>query len=338
MTMTRKPLNPIPVAQFLHRLERSGPARACLLFGEEPRLAAEARDALVRLAEKNGGRRVRMDGAELAEAPPPSGGGLFGGGFLLLEVVSHGKPPDAVAAAMRRAAENIRGPDRLLLRIHDIDSRQEKSAWLADIGGACEVCVRAMRPAAREIAEWIRRWLKAAGRDGAMAEEDILALARHVEGNLGAARQVVEKLLLADADSRLDFSAALRALVDGARFTVFDLADAALAADTARALRILRALREERTADELILWALSDAAQGVLTAKRGGSPKAWGRRLEAVRRAARGCDEGRAAALLRLAARADRINKGAEPGDRESVLGELTAELSALAGGAGVVV
>ena len=336
--MTRKPLSPVSVMQFLHRLERGGAARACLLFGEEPRLAAEARDALVALAEKDGGRRVRMDGAELAEGPPPSGGGLFGGGFLLLEVVSHGKPPDAAAAAMRRAAQNTRAPDRLLLRIHDIDARQEKSAWLAEIGGACEVCVRAMRPPAREIAEWIRRWLKSAGRGGAMAEGDILALARHVEGNLGAARQVVEKLLLSDADAALDYSAALRALVDGARFTVFDLADAALAADTARALRVLRALREERTADELILWALADAAQNILAAKRGGVVKAWGRRLEAVRRAARGCGEERAAALVKLAARADRVNKGAEPGDRESVLGELTAELAALAGGAPIPV
>ena len=320
--------------QFLHRLERHGPERACLIFGEEPQLTAEARDALIHAAEKNGGRRARLDGAELTESPPPSGGGLFGEGFLLLETSAHAKPTDAVLAAMRRAAENTRSPDMILIRLHDADSRHEKSAWLAELGGVCDVCVRAMRPGAREIADWIRRWLKNAGRDGDMRTEDIVALARHVEGNLGAAKQVVEKLLLAEAGTALDFQAALRALVDGARFTVFDLADAALAGDAARALRILRALREERTADELILWALSDAGQNVLTVKRGGAPKAWGRRLDAIRRAARGCNEEQARALLKLAARADRVNKGAESGDRESILGELTLGLAALSGGA----
>ena len=332
--MSRAPLNPVSVVQFLQRLSQRGPERACLIFGDEPQLAAEARDALICAAEKNGGRRVRLDGAELAESPPPSGGGLFGEGFLLLETSAHAKPTDAVLAAMRRAAENTRSPDMILIRLHDAEPRHEKSAWLADLGGACDVCVRAMRPNARDIADWIHRWLKNAGRDGDMSREDVAALAQHVEGNLSAAKQVVEKLLLADAGTALNLHAALRALVDGARFTVFDLADAALAGDSARALRILRALREERTADELILWALSDAGQNILTVKRGGSPKAWGSRLNAIRRAARGCGEAQARALLKLAARADRVNKGAEPGDRESVMGELTLRLAALAGGA----
>ena len=331
--MSRRALSPISVAQFLHRLRREGPARAVLLFGEEPQLLAEARDAMVAAAEAKGGRRVRTDGAELAESPPPSGGGLFGGGFLLLEATAQGKPSDAVLAAMRRAAEATRAPDVILIRLQETEARHEKSAWLADLGGACDVCVRAGRPGAREIADWIRTWLRAEGREGDMREEDVSQLARHVEGNLAAARQVVAKLLLAERGTVLDFDAALRALVDGARFTVFDLADAALAGDSARALRILRALREERVADELILWSLSDAGQNILTVKRGGAPRAWGRRLDAIRRAARNCGEGKARALLKLAARADRINKGAEFGERESALGELTLALAEVGGG-----
>ena len=330
--MSRKPLSPVPVFQFLRRLERSGPERACLLFGEEPQVAAEVRDALTAAAEKKGGRRIRMDGGEIAESPPPSGGGLFGGGFLLLELTAHGKPSDAVLAAMRRAAENTRSPDLILIRLHDLEPRHEKSAWLTDLGATCDICARAARPGAREIADWIRLWLRRAGRDGDMDERDILALARHAEGNLSAARQVVDKLLLSDPGAALDFPAALRALVDGARFTVFDLADAALAGNAARALRVLRALREERAADELILWSLADAAQGVLIMKRGGNPRAWGKKLEAMRRAARNCSEERAAGILKLAARADRVNKGAEPGDRGTAMGELTLALARLCG------
>ena len=329
--MTRPSANFVSVFQLLERLKKRGLERAYFIFGDEPRLAAEARDAIVAFAENNGGRRIRLDGSELAESPPPSGGGLFGAGFSLLEVVAHGKPTEPVLAAMRRVAEKTRSPDALLIRMHDLESRQEKTAWLTEVAGRCEVAARAFRPGAREIAMWIRKWMADAGRGGAMSDADIGDLANRVEGNLAAARQVVDKLLLSDAAP--DLPSALRALADGARYTVFDLADAALESDTARALRILRALRDERAADELILWSLSDAAQGVLAVKRGTAPRAWGRRLENLRRAARGTDEHRAALLLKLAARADRINKAAEHGDRESILCELTAALASLGGG-----
>lgn len=80
-------------------------------------------------------------------------------------------------------------------------------------------------------------------------------LALRVEGNLLAAAQEVEILLLR-GPGRLEVEALEASVADSARYSVFDLADAALAGNAARGLRILDLLRGEGAAEPLVLWAL----------------------------------------------------------------------------------
>lgn len=100
-------------------------------------------------------------------------------------------------------------------------------------------------------------------------------LAERVEGNLLAAAQEIEKLLLLHGEGPVSLERMMSGVADSARYTVFDLADSALEGKSARCLRVLQLLRAEGTADALVLWALTREARllaGLAAETRTGRP------------------------------------------------------------------
>src|SRR5690606_21215323 len=88
---------------------------------------------------------------------------------------------------------------------------------------------------------------------------DTLAwMADKVEGNLLAAFQEIQKLGLLYPAGRISAEEVRRAVLDVARYDVFDLRDAMLAGQSKRALTILQGLRGEGVALPLVLWAVGD--------------------------------------------------------------------------------
>ena len=86
---------------------------------------------------------------------------------------------------------------------------------------------------------------------GLSASPDAIALlAERVEGNLLAAAQEIDKLVVLHGEGRVDLAEMEALVADSARYDVFKLTDAAFAGDGARALRILAGLRGE--GDELL--------------------------------------------------------------------------------------
>ena len=81
-------------------------------------------------------------------------------------------------------------------------------------------------------------------------------LADRVEGNLLAARQEIEKLLLLHGPGALDADQLAAAVADSARYDVFELVDSALRGEAARCIHILEGLRGEGLAPAVVLWAL----------------------------------------------------------------------------------
>ena len=82
-------------------------------------------------------------------------------------------------------------------------------------------------------------------------------LAERVEGNLLAAAQEIDKLLLLHGPGPLDAEQLLAAVADSARFDVFGLIDSALQGQAGRCLRMLDGLHAEDVPAPVVLWALA---------------------------------------------------------------------------------
>ena len=98
------------------------------------------------------------------------------------------------------------------------------------------------------MAGWIGARL--ASRGLSATPDAVALLAQRVEGNLLAAAQEIDKLVVLHGKGRIDAAEMETLVADSARFDAFKLTDAAFAGDGARALRILAGLRAE--GDELI--------------------------------------------------------------------------------------
>jgi DNA polymerase-3 subunit delta len=134
------------------------------------------------------------------------------------------------------------------------------------------------------LPQWISRRL--ATQQQSAPHDALEFIALHVEGNLLAAHQEIQKLALLYPVGALTLQQISAAVLNVARYDIDDLKGALQSRDTARCARTLEGLKAEDAAPPLVLWVLAN---------------------EARQRAHR-------AALLH-AARIDRIIKGVARGD-----------------------
>ena len=86
-------------------------------------------------------------------------------------------------------------------------------------------------------------------------------IAAHVEGNLLAAHQEIQKLGLLYPAGEVSLAQIETAVLNVARYDVSDLRDALKSRDTVRAVRTLEGLQAEGAAPPLVLWALANEAR-----------------------------------------------------------------------------
>ncbi len=181
------------------------------------------------------------------------------------------------------------------------------------------------------LAPWVEQRLR---RAGLIPEAGVVEmLAERVEGNLLAAAQETEKLLLLHGPGVISVEQLLESVADSARFDVFGLGDTLLAGEAARGLRMLQGLRSEGVAEPVVLWALSreirtlamltfEIEQGASVARAMGAYRIWEKRKPLIRRGMQ-----RPAAhwqrLLLKCNRVDRAIKGFEPADPWRLLQDL---------------
>lgn len=256
----------------------------------------------------------------------------------LIEVrLPTGKPGRAGGEQLKTYCQNPAPDVLLLITSVKLERGGKTSAWFKALDKA-GVTIEAFPVAARDLP----RWLKARfTQHGLRAEPEALALiAERVEGNLLAAAQEVERLALLYPNGNLTPDDVLAAVSDSARYSINDLASAALAGDVARAVRIVRGLREEATAPVLVLWALSAeirsatrAAEAI--AERVPEDKAlkaagvWSSRVAPLKTALKRHSVASWLHMLQQTAEIDRMVKGQEPGD---VWDAFTALSACLAG------
>jgi DNA polymerase-3 subunit delta len=229
-----------------------------LVTGDEPLQHGECADA-IRAAAKTAGHSTRevidagagFDWQRLtAEAAAFS---LFAEKKIIDLRLDSGKPGAEGSRTLIAYCEDPPPDTLLLLTLPRLDRAQQNSKWFKAIDGIGSVVqVWPVDPA--RLPGWIEQRLRAVGI--APTREAAQLLADRVEGNLLAARQEIDKILLLHGSGPLDADALRSVVTDSARYDPFELVDSALRGETARCLNILLGLRGEGVAPARVLWAL----------------------------------------------------------------------------------
>lgn len=294
--------------------------------GDEPLQLGEAADAVRAAARAQGfTEREVLDAdkgfdwnALLAAANTLS---LFAERRLIDLRLPSGKPGKDGAEALLEYAARPPADTVLLLTSGKLDKAATQAKWyqaLDDLG----VSLQVWPVEVRDMPAWIARRLRARG---LQAEGEAAALlAERVEGNLLAAAQEVEKLLLLHGPGPLSAGQVEAAVSDSARFDVYQLADAALLGDVARVTRMLDGLQAEGAEPVLVLWALTRELRSLAAMSaqlEAGQPSdrvlapVWSKRKPAVSAGLRRHNSRRWQQMLRRAARLDRVAKGMSAGN-----------------------
>ncbi|TYT27351.1 DNA polymerase III subunit delta [Luteimonas viscosa] len=218
-----------------------------LVAGPEPLLVLEAADQIRARARETGfGERevFDADGRDFdwntldASFRSPS---LFSAQRLVELRLPTGKPGKEGADVVAGYCAQPPGDIVLLVTAGDW-SRQHGGKWSEAIA-RCGHFIHAPQVRPHELEGWLEARLR---QRGVRADRGaVQRLAERVQGNLLAAAQEVDKLVLLADGASLD-AARMEALVaDAARFDVFRLVDAALNGQAAQASRILAGLRGE---------------------------------------------------------------------------------------------
>jgi len=249
---------PIRIQQLPDHLQ-GGLAPLYLIAGQEPLLVEESRDLVFAAAKADGFLERELlqvskdfDWQSLADAGmAPS---LFASRKIIDLRMPKGKPGRDGSKALTEWAASP-DPDTLLVisceEQWDKSSRNSKWAGVLDKAGV-RLDIWPVKPA--DMPGWISGRLQAVGLKP--EREAVMMLAERLEGNLLAARQEIEKLLLMKGPGKLTADDVHKAVADSAQFDSFQLSDCMLAGRAAEGLRMASGLRRAGIAIQLITGAL----------------------------------------------------------------------------------
>ncbi|MEN8178260.1 MAG: DNA polymerase III subunit delta [Pseudomonadota bacterium] len=292
------------------------------LTGDEPLQMGEAADLIRARAKQQGHteREVLEHGAGFdwgALSSAADNMSLFGEQRILDLRLSSPKIGAEGSKALAAFAGNPPPDTLLLITAPKLERSQLNTKWvkLLDQAG---VMVQIWPVEGNRLPPWIEQRLRKAG---LIPEAGVVEmLVERVEGNLLAATQEIEKLLLLYGPGVVSVERLAESVADSARFDVFGLVDALLLGDAPRGLRMLQGLKSEGIATPVVLWALSreiralaemafEIEQGGSAERVMGAYRVWEKRKPLVRR---GLKQPAAhwRSLLAECARTDRLIKG----------------------------
>ena len=221
----------------------------------------------------------------------------------------------------------------LLITSGKLEAAQKKSAWFKALDQA-GVVMQCWPVAPERLPGWIRQRFQSRGMQP--GKEVIDYVCQRVEGNLLAAAQEIDKLNLLVGPGVVDIESVREAVADSSRFSVFELADSALAGEQARVIRILQGLHAEGIEPVLVTWALAKDIRllATVSANRDAADYAlkqagvWQNRLPLYKSCLARHSTARLSRMLQRCARIDGITKGQQPGnvwDELQTLGYLLA-------------
>lgn len=311
--MTRKPVAPLHI-----------------VTGDELLLVMEAVDEIRAHAREQGYEEreiftadARFDWSVLQQWGQQSS--LFGTRRLLDLRIPSGKPGREGGAALEMLCQNLPRDAVTLITLPAMDRQSRSSKWFkALVHHGRLVEIKSIRR--DQLAYWIKSRLEQ--QQQTADREALQFFVERVEGNLLAAHQEIRKLSLLYPPGQLSFEQIRSAILDVARYDVFQLSEALLMADTARYSRVLSGLRGEGVAPPLMLAVLADQVRQLLTLRLAldsrpdvsltqlmTAQRIWSSRQKLVATALRRTNRRLLEQALQEAAEIDRMIKGVAQGD-----------------------
>ncbi len=298
-----------------------------VVHGDAPLLQIESCDAIRESARKSGFAEREVltaeqgfDWQDLVDASRSLS--LFSPKKLIDFRIPSGKVGVEGAKVLQSYCEDLQPDVITLISFPKLDRQALSSKWFEALESK-GVAVSANTIEREALPAWIAQRLVLQGQK---AESEALAfLAESVEGNLLAAHQEIRKLGLLYPEGNLSFDEVKQAVLDVARYDIFQLGEAMLSKNVRRFVRILEGLKGEGVAESLVLWQLADDfraihrfASGIRIGKQPAQvlrdARIWGPRANLVQKAGRIGIEA-VDAMLARASEIDMMIKGLRKGD-----------------------
>lgn len=163
------------------------------------------------------------------------------------------KPGKIGGKVLLEYAEQLNEDNLLIISSDKLDKSAQNNKWVKAVEkvGAL-IQVWPVNPA--QLPSWIQKQLETKQKRITLDAARLIAL--RVEGNLLAARQEIEKLVLLIDKDDIDTEDVIAAVADSSRYDVFDLIESAFLGHTDRTLQMLHGLRNEGTEPMALFGAL----------------------------------------------------------------------------------
>ena len=233
-------------------------ASTYVVAGAEPLLVQESRDLIIREAQQQGfvERTVHETGGnfdwEVLEEDAAAMS-LFSSRKIVDVRLPTGRPGRDGAAALVTLAQAADPDVLLLVSCAKWDTSIRKSKWASTLAQA-GVLVEIWPIKPQQLPQWIRQRMNAAGLNP--DPDAVTMLAELVEGNLLAAQQEIDKLVLLEQGPRVTPEDVTRAVANSARFDAFRLVECALQGRLDECLRVAAGLQRTHVAIQAVSGAL----------------------------------------------------------------------------------
>ena len=299
------------------------------VFGDETLLGLEASDRIRARARAEGYTERDVLTADSgfkwsALAFAGSSQSLFATRRILELRIPTGKPGTEGSEALQSYCGGLPPDTITLVYLPGVDWRTQKAGWFEALDRA-GVTIEAKLVARKALPEWLAGRLHAQNQEA--DKETLEFIADRVEGNLLAAHQEVQKLALLFPAGRLDHEQVREAVLDVARYDVFNLGEALLEGDVLHLSRMVDGLRGEGIAPPLVLWAIAEeirtigrvldgVAAGKTPPQLWRDAKVWGNSHQQVmQQSHRRFTKEQVETAIAHAAKVDRMVKGLIRGD-----------------------
>ncbi|CAK0739766.1 DNA polymerase III subunit delta [Gammaproteobacteria bacterium] len=224
-----------------------------------------------------------------------------------------------VALASKLPSDTI-----ILVFCPKMDATIQKTFWVNSLEKA-GVWINIRTIESSGLPTWIEARMKTRGLFPESAA--VQSLADRVEGNLLAASQEIEKLLLLRGPGPVDVQTVESSVADNARFDLYALSNACLAGETSRAVRIFYSLQATGAELPLLLWVIVRELRALATIESG-LIGVWEPRRSLLQQATKRLGIRKSEQLLKDAAYVDRCVKGSSLRDPWSAMLQLIQDFS----------
>lgn len=309
-----------------------------LVSGDEPLQAMEATDLIRTVCREQGYAEREIFDVDAnfdwqlfnEEAANMS---LFSSQRILDVRLPSGKPGKQGSQAIKQYLDNPPEDTILLITSGKLDKGSKNSAWYKAIDKSGAV-IQCWPVTLDKLHAWVRQRFQTRGMQPDREVVDYVC--QHVEGNMLAAAQEIDKIHLLIGPGTVCFESVREAITDHSRYSVFELADIAMQGDRSRVIKVTNSLCAEGVEPLAVIWVLvreirllcyaaSDPSTAEYKLSRSG---VWQARMKLFKDCLARHTEKSLHSLLQRCAKIDGISKGFESGNAWDELRMLTILLA----------